>query len=104
MDELDVFGYCKKNGNDKITLSADELLITDYTLKFDMKYRIKDKMTQKELAEKMQLYGIDLNKNSLQKVERGDRIIKEYELAVFCEVLNVSADELLKDCTENLLK
>ena len=67
-------------------------------------YRIKDKMTQKELAEKMQLYGIDLNKNSLQKVERGDRIIKEYELAVFCEVLNVSADELLKDCTENLLK
>lgn len=43
MDELDVFGYCKKNGNDKITLSADELLITDYTLKFDMKYRIKDK-------------------------------------------------------------
>ena len=39
-------------------------------------YRIKDKMTQKELAEKMQLYGIDLNKNSLQKVERGDRIIK----------------------------
>ena len=67
-------------------------------------YKIKDKITQKELAEKMQLYGIDLNKNSLQKVERGDRIIKEYELAVFCEVLNVSADELLKGCTENLLK
>lgn len=66
--------------------------------------RIKNKMTQKELAEKLQLYGIDLNKNSLQKLERGDRIIKEYELAVFCEVLNVSADELLKDCTENLLK
>lgn len=67
-------------------------------------YRTKMKMTQKELAEKMQLYGIDLNKNSLQKVERGDRIIKEYELAVFCEVLNVSADELLKGCIENLLK
>mgnify|MGYP004509287469 FL=1 len=66
--------------------------------------RIKNKMTQKELAEKLQLYGIDLNKNSLQKLERGDRIIKEYELAVFCEVLNVSADELLKDCTKNLLK
>lgn len=43
MDELDAFGYYKKNGNEKITLSADELLITDYTLKFDMKYRIKDK-------------------------------------------------------------
>lgn len=67
-------------------------------------YRIKNKMTQKELAEKLQLYGIDLNKNSLQKIERGDRIIKEYELAVFSEVLNVSSDELLKGCAENLLK
>ena len=62
------------------------------------------KMTQKELAEQLQLYGIDLNKNSLQKIERGDRIIKEYELAVFCKILNVSADELLKGCVENLLK
>ena len=43
MDELDAFGYYKKNGNKKITLSADELLITDYTSKFDMKYRLKDK-------------------------------------------------------------
>ena len=67
-------------------------------------YRILNKMTQKELAEQLQLYGIDLNKNSLQKIERGDRIIKEYELAVFCKVLNVSADELLKDCIKNLLK
>lgn len=39
-------------------------------------FRIKNKMTQKELAEQLQLYGIDLNKNSLQKIERGDRIIK----------------------------
>lgn len=67
-------------------------------------YRISRNMTQKELAEQLQLYGIDLNKNSLQKIEKCDRIIKEYELAVFCKVLNVSADELLKDCVSNLLK
>lgn len=67
-------------------------------------YRIKNNMTQKELTEKLQLYGIDLNKNSLQKLERGDRVIKEYELAVFCKILNVSADEFLKDCIDNLLK
>ena len=34
-------------------------------------------MTQKALSEKLQLYGIDLNKNSLQKIEKGTRIIKE---------------------------
>lgn len=67
-------------------------------------YRISRNMTQKELAEKLQLYGIDINKNSLQRIEKGSRIIKEYELAVFCKVLNVSADELLKDCVSNLLK
>lgn len=66
--------------------------------------RISKNMTQKELSEQLQLYGIDLNKNSLQKIERGQRIIKEYELAVFCKILNVSADELLKDCVSNLLK
>lgn len=67
-------------------------------------YRIKRNISQKQFTEKVQLYGIDLNKNSLQKIERGDRIIKEYELAVFCEILKVSSDEILKDCVENLLK
>lgn len=67
-------------------------------------YRKKAKMTQKELSEKLQLYGIDLNKNSLQKIEKGDRIIKEYELAVFCEILNVSPDVMLEGCIDNLLK
>ncbi len=32
-------------------------------------YRLQNKITQKELSEKLQLYGIDLNKNSLQKIE-----------------------------------
>ena len=65
-------------------------------------YRQKNNMTQKELSEKMQLYGIDLNKNSLQKIERGDRVIKEYELAAFSQIFNVSADVLLENCIKNL--
>ncbi len=67
-------------------------------------YRIKNKMTQKLLSEKLQLYGIDLNKNSLQKIERGDRIIKEYELAVFSIIFNVTTDELLKECIDKFKK
>lgn len=66
-------------------------------------YRKKNNLTQKELVEQLQLYGIDLNKNSLQKVERGDRIIKEYELAVFCKVFDVSADVMLEGCIEKLI-
>ncbi len=43
MDELDAFGFFKKNGNKIISLSADELFITDYTTEFDKKYRKKDR-------------------------------------------------------------
>ncbi len=67
-------------------------------------YRIKNKMTQKNLSEKMQLYGIDLNKNSLQRIEKGTRIIKEYELAVFSIIFNVSTDELLNECIKDYKK
>ena len=67
-------------------------------------YRIKNNMTQKSLSEKLQLYGIDLNKNSLQKIERGDRIINEYELAVVSIIFNVTTDELLKQCIESFKK
>ena len=67
-------------------------------------YRIRNNLTQEQLTAKLQLYGINLHKNSLQKIEKGDRVIKEYELAVFCEILNVSANEILKGCINNLLK
>lgn len=67
-------------------------------------YRIKNNMTQKTVSEKLQLLGIDLNKNSLQKIERGDRIIKEFELAGLAQIFNVSADLLLEGCIANLSK
>ena len=45
-------------------------------------YRKLNNMTQKALSEKLQLYGIDLNKNSLQKIEKGTRIIKDRKSVV----------------------
>lgn len=67
-------------------------------------YRIKNNLTQELLTAKLQVLGININKNSLQKIERGDRIIKEYELVAFTIIFNVSADELLKDCKNSFLK
>lgn len=67
-------------------------------------YRINNNMSQEQLTAKLQVYGINLHKNSLQKIERGDRVIKEYELAVFCDIFKVSADEILKGCVDNLIK
>lgn len=44
-------------------------------------YRNQNNLTQEQLSNKMQLLGIDMSINSLKKIECGDRIIKEYELA-----------------------
>lgn len=48
LDELDAFGFFKKNGNVKIPINADELMITDFTSDFDKKYLIEDKKVFQE--------------------------------------------------------
>ena len=44
-------------------------------------YRINNNFTQEYVCKEFQLLGIDMSVNSLKKLEKGDRIIKEYELA-----------------------
>lgn len=44
-------------------------------------YRKLNNMTQEEVCKKLQLLGIDMSVNSLKKIEKANRIIKEYELA-----------------------
>ena len=43
IDELDAFGFFKKNGGKKVSINADELMLTDFTQEFDKKYSEKDK-------------------------------------------------------------
>ena len=54
------------------------------------------KMSQRILAEKLQLKGIDVDKNAIQRIESGERFVTDIELKVLSEVFNVSIDELLK--------
>lgn len=67
-------------------------------------YRTKNNLTQEYVCKEFQLLGIDMSINSYKKLEKGDRVIKEYELAGFSKIFGVSADELLKDCLKNLAK
>lgn len=48
LDELDAFGYFKKNGNTSISIDGDELFLTDFTAEFDEKYKAKDKQVFQE--------------------------------------------------------
>ncbi len=66
------------------------------------KYRKQNNLSQAELSAKLELLGISIPKNSIQRLECNDRIIKDYELAGISKVLNVSIDLLLEDFIKTL--
>ena len=53
------------------------------------------KLSQRALADKMQLIGIDVDKNAIQRIECGKRFITDIELKALAEIFGVSVDELL---------
>ncbi len=53
-------------------------------------------VSQRALADKMQLNGIDIDKNAIQRIESGKRFVTDIELIVLAKVLEVSVLELLK--------
>lgn len=62
-------------------------------------YRLKrnPRTSQRMLAEKFQLQGLDIGKNAVQQIESGTRFVTDIELKVIAKVLGVTADELLKE-------
>lgn len=52
-------------------------------------------ISQRVLADRMQLAGLDVDKNAIQRIEAGKRFVTDIELVYFCRVLRVSAEDLL---------
>jgi len=52
-------------------------------------------LSQRALADKMQLQGIDLSKNAIQQIESGERFVTDIELKSFANFFKVSSDTLL---------
>ncbi len=53
-------------------------------------------ISQRELADRLQLTGLDIDKNAVQRIESGQRFLTDIELQHFCRVLNTSFDTLYK--------
>lgn len=51
--------------------------------------------SQRQLADALQLAGLDVDKNAIQRIEAGKRFVTDIELVYFASVLNLSLDELL---------
>lgn len=59
------------------------------------KYRKGMKISQRELADRLQLTGLDVDKNAIQRIECGKRFVTDIELVLISKTINVSLDELL---------
>ena len=55
------------------------------------------KVSQRMLAEQLQLMEIDLEKNAIQQIESGKRFVTDIELNALAKILGVTADELLNE-------
>ncbi len=62
---------------------------------YQLRKKYVPKMSQRILAEKLQLKGIDVDKNAIQRIESGERFVTDIELKVLAEVFGTTADELL---------
>ena len=49
------------------------------------------------LAEMLQIAGLDVDKNTIQRIESGKRFVTDIELSVLAQVLKVEVTELLRD-------
>lgn len=57
--------------------------------------RMLNKLSQMDLAAKLQIENVILEQKSISRIEKGDRFVADYELLVLAKVLNVSVEWLL---------
>ncbi len=60
------------------------------------RFRTDLKISQRALAGRMQLLGIDIDKNAIQRIECGKRFVTDIELIAFVKVFDTTFEELLK--------
>ncbi len=52
-------------------------------------------LSQRQLADRLQIGGLDIDKNAVQRIEAGKRFVIDIELVHFSRALDISVEELL---------
>lgn len=61
------------------------------------KLREQKKMSQDQLAAKLQTEGLGVNQNSISRIETGKRIVADFELKALARVLSTEVNALLEE-------
>lgn len=57
--------------------------------------RVVQRMRKEDLAAKLQIAGVNMERDSISRIEIGTRFVSDFELKVFAKVLGVSVLWLL---------
>ena len=57
--------------------------------------RKKLKLSQENLAARLQVEGVNIERDSVSRIEIGTRFVADYELVALCKILNVTPEYLL---------
>ena len=60
------------------------------------RYRKDIGLSQKKLADKLQLIGLDIDKNAIQRIEARQRFVTDIELIYLAKALNKTIANLLE--------
>lgn len=53
-------------------------------------------LTQRELAEKLQLSGAEFSDLTILRIEQGKRFVPDYEVVILADFFQITTDELLR--------
>lgn len=63
-------------------------------------YRKQHKITQEDLASRLQVRGFTYDRTTISKIERGERLVTDFEVVALAHSLNVSIEWLLTGHSE----
>ena len=87
MSNRGVFMFKNKLPNGRLNIAGSKIA--------KLRMAMPGKVSQRALADLLQLEGLDINKNAVQQIESGERFVTDIELKVFAKVLGVTTDQLL---------
>ena len=61
----------------------------------EIREALPERTSQKKLADMLQIEGLDIDKNAIQRIESGQRFVTDIELKAIAQVLNVEYKDLL---------
>lgn len=59
-------------------------------------YRNVNNMTREDLAKKLQLLGINIDRSGILRIENNKVILKDFELLAIIKILNINLEDLQK--------